>query len=81
MSKIIQSAKVVANSCGGNPILAMLVVFGFYLFFNMILAHIETLIWGERFPHWVDVPVALMFMAYMALSVWCCAVYRIKDNA
>jgi len=76
MNKLINSGRVIAVSCEGNPVLAMLVVFGFYMFFNTALAHVETLIWGERFPHWFDVAIMFVFMAYMAMCVWFCARFQ-----
>ena len=77
---IINSAKTVAKSSGGNPVIAMVLVFGFYAFFNMVMAHIETLLFGESFEHWLDVPVAFLFMAYMAICVWCCAIEKTKGE-
>ena len=76
MRPITKSAVILARACQGNPVLAMIVVAFFYLATNAIYAMIETLIWGDRFLHWFDIPTALAFMAYGAYAVYYCAAYH-----
>ena len=75
---ITKSARTIAAASKGNPVIAVLVVFLFYLAVNGVYALIETLIWGYRFEHWGDVTTALAFMAYAGHVVWQCAVYQIS---
>lgn len=64
-----------AQACEGNPVMSTILVMLFYLMFGMVEATVETLIWGNRFVHFMDDPVfSLMFMAYAAYAVWWCAV-------
>ena len=76
-SMITKSARTIAAASNGNPVIAMLVVFLFYLATNGVFALVETLVWGYRFEHWGDVPTALAFMAYAGYVVWHCAVHQI----
>lgn len=79
MKKIIDSAFVIAKASGLNPALACCVVGFFYIAANVVMAHIETLVWGERFPHWFDIPVMMFFIAYSGLTVWTCAAIREQE--
>jgi len=78
MMKIIKRpAIVIARSSGGNPVLAMLVVFGFWAALNLVATQVETLIWGSTFPHWMDVVVLVATIIYAAACVWFCAVINV----
>lgn len=78
MMKIIKrSAIVIARSSGGNPVLAMLVVFGFWVALNLVAGQVETLIWGSPFPHWMDVVVLVTAIIYAAACVWYCAIINV----
>jgi hypothetical protein len=58
-----------------DPVRTSITIMIFYIMFNMALATLEALIWGERFEHWLDPVFVIMFMAYMAHAVfWCAAV-------
>lgn len=77
MKVIIKSASAIAISSKGNPALAVLTVFLFYMAFNGVEASVETLIFGERFLHWLDPIFQLLFMGYAGLTVWYCAAYQV----
>ena len=62
-----------AKASGGNPVLAVATVILFFVMFNTLEAGIETLLFGERFQHWLDVVFQVIFIAYAAYSVWWCA--------
>lgn len=74
---IKRPAFVIARSSGGNPVLAMLVVFGFWVALNLVAGQVETLIWGSPFPHWMDVVVLVTAIIYAAACVWYCAVINV----
>jgi len=67
---------VLAQATEGSPILAIIIVCLFYLAANGLSATIETLITGDRFSHWGDPVISLLFMAYAAYAVYGCALYR-----
>lgn len=67
---------IVSLACKGNPILATLLVFLYYMAFSMIEAMIERLLFGERFEHWIDPFFALTFMMFAGLCSYQCAKYK-----
>ncbi|WKT59137.1 hypothetical protein Q2E61_09375 [Microbulbifer thermotolerans] len=73
---IFRSAEIIAVASDRNPILASVIVFIFYLWFNAVEASAEILIFGHRFEHWLDPFFILVFMTYSALTVWACAVEK-----
>ena len=73
---IDKSAMTLSRSANGNPVITTVVVALFFLGFNMIEAQIETLIWGERFEHWLDPIFGAAFIAYAAYAVYACAVFN-----
>lgn len=74
MSKLYLSAMAVAKASNGNPIISTITVMIFYIMFNMFEAGIETLLYGDRFNHWLDPIFQLCFIGYSAYCVWMCAV-------
>lgn len=71
-----RASAVVAISAEGNPIVSVIVVGLFYVAFNLVLASIEGLIFGERFEHIADPIFALAFIAFAGCSVHGCALYN-----
>ncbi|MFK7161895.1 hypothetical protein V6U78_12715 [Marinospirillum sp. MEB164] len=76
MRTIEKSAMTLARAADGNPIITTVVTILFFLGFNILEGQIELLIWGERFPHWLDPIFIVGFMAYAAYSVYACAVFN-----
>lgn len=74
MNSIEKSARVLATACNGNPIGTTVVLMLFFVMFNVIEANIETLIFGHRFEHWLDVVFQATLFCYAAYLVWVCAV-------
>lgn len=71
-------ASRLAVACDGNPVLAIISVFLFYVFFSLLEAMIEKLVWGERFEHWLDPLFIGVFMAYAGWVVWVCAEVQVS---
>lgn len=80
MTYIYTSAMALASASKGNPVISTVTVMLFYLMFNILEAGIETLLFGDRFEHWLDPAFQLMFMAYAAFSVYACAAHN-SDSA
>ncbi len=80
MKYIKMSAKYLAQSAEGNPIITTCVVFLFYLLFSLFEAAVEVLVFGERFEHWLDPLFVGCFIAYSAYAVYACAVYNSKST-
>ena len=76
MLYINNSVMTLAESCKGNPVLSTVVVIMFFLMFDVVLTGIEKLIFGERFEHWIDPIIGVLFIAYAAYGVWACAVFN-----
>ena len=79
MKVISKSAAAIAVSSKGNPVIAVLTVFLFYVAFNGVEASVETLIFGERFLHWLDPIFQLLAMGYAGLTVWYCAAHQVNE--
>lgn len=77
MKFIIKSAAWVAHSCKGNPVLALLVVFMFYLIFTLFEYTFEVLVWGDNFVHWLDLVFIACFAAFSVICVWQCAAFNV----
>tara|TARA_R100000657_G_C4578463_1_gene41558 strand:- start:159 stop:407 length:249 start_codon:yes stop_codon:yes gene_type:complete len=71
---IENSAYALGLASKGNPFIAVVTVFVFWIMFSAMEAGIEKLIWGERFEHWLDPVFILIFMGYAGLAVWQCAI-------
>ena len=79
MTEIIErSALALAGASNGSPITTTIVVLLFYLFFNLLEAMLEKLIYGERFEHWLDPIFITVFIAYSAYAVYACALHNSK---
>lgn len=75
--KLIRKATAhIVFAAKGNPLIAVAVVFLAYIAFNTLEALIEQLIFGERFPHWLDIPFVLAFIAWGGYTVYLCAHYN-----
>lgn len=79
MKKFKEAFYVLAEASGGNPVLAVVTVMLFYVMFNLLVAQLEKLIFGERFEHFLDPVFVLFFIASSAYSVWRCAIYNSKQ--
>ena len=64
-------------SCDDNPVLTSIMIFFAFLFFNLVLGHIETLLFGEPIQHWYDVLAAIGFMAWASYATYVCAQRKI----
>lgn len=63
-----------------EPFFTTITVIAFYVFFNMLEALIEKLIFGERFEHWLDVFFCIGFIAFAAYCVTSCATYNRQSD-
>jgi len=80
MKKIELWFWALATASKGNPFLSVITVMLFYVMFNLLESQLERLIFGDRFLHWADPFIALMFIAASAYSVWMCARYEMQDK-
>lgn len=76
MKPIRKSAMTLAAAAKGCPVTTTVVVFLFYLFFNMLEALVETLAFGGPFEHWLDPLFVGCFIAYSAYAVYGCAMHN-----
>ncbi|WP_348720356.1 hypothetical protein [uncultured Alcanivorax sp.] len=81
MNPLTKSAYVIAAASKWNPIIAIIVVFLFFLAFNQLEATVELLLFGKRFEHWLDPLFMLAWMAYAGAAVWYCAAHNCKREA
>jgi hypothetical protein len=65
---IYRSARYLSASAKYNPVMALSLTWMSYLLFTIAEAQVETLIWGDRFEHWLD-PVFLVLLALYQLAV------------
>lgn len=80
VNKFKEAFYVLAGASSGNPVLAVATIMLFYVMFNLLLAQLEKLIFGERFEHFLDPVFALFFIASSAYSVWWCAIYNSEQR-
>lgn len=76
MSIIHKSAMVLAKASDGNPLLSVGTVMLGFVMFNVFEALVETLVFGERFEHFLDVIFNMAAIAYAGYSVYACAIYN-----
>ena len=80
MIKIIRKATVyLAFSCDKNPILTTIMISLAMIVFNMVEGTVETLIFGDRFEHWLDPLFMCIFIAWGAYATYICAVLKMLD--
>tara|TARA_R110000851_G_C12772284_1_gene534339 strand:+ start:285 stop:563 length:279 start_codon:yes stop_codon:yes gene_type:complete len=68
MKKLLLIAEGLINACGGSVLKSILVIFIFYFSINQLMATVEILVFGERFGHWGDIVLQIIFIAF-ALEV------------
>lgn len=73
---IEKSAKILAESANGNPIVTTILIFFMYCGFNSLEVLVEKLLFGERFEHWLDVVFIGAFISYSAYVVYACALFN-----
>ncbi len=71
-----KSVAVLAAAANGSPLITTCTVMLYWVFFTILEASVEAMIFGERFEHWLDPIFVCCFIAYSAYSVWGCAVYN-----
>jgi hypothetical protein len=76
MNKLEKATFALAKASSGNPVLSTATVMLFYVMFNLLEANIEKLLFGERFEHWLDPILMLVFIAYSGYAVWWCAIFN-----
>lgn len=81
MNRLQTATMALAKASSGNPVMSTATVMLFYVMFNLVLASIEKLIFGERFEHWLDPVFASAFIAYSAYSVYYCALFNSRKEA
>ena len=75
MKKLIyRSAKYLCASAKYNPIMALALTWMFYLLFTLAEAQVETLIWGDRFEHWLDPVFFVLLALYQFAVIEVCAI-------
>jgi len=75
------TACLLVVACRGDPLRSVATVFVFYMFFNVVEAVVEELLFGERFLHWFDLVFGVLFISYACLVVRYCRVYVISEDA
>jgi len=80
MNKLQRMTYTLAKASNGDPVLSTVTVMLFYVMLSVVEAGIETLIFGERFHHWLDPVFQCAFIAYSAYAVWWCAVFNSKKE-
>lgn len=81
MNKLQIATMALAKASGGNPVISTVTVMLFFVMFNLVLASIEKLIFGERFEHWLDPIFGTAFIAYSAYAVYYCAIFNSEKKA
>lgn len=81
MNKIQQATFKLAQACEGSPISTTVVVMLFYAMFSVFEATVETVIFGNRFVHFLDLFFQLAFIGYSAYAVYGCAVFNSTKSA
>lgn len=81
MDKFRNMTVYLTISCDDNPVLTSIMIFFAFLFTNSILAHIESLIFGEPIRYWFDVFLAVGFMAWAVYATHVCACRKIIKMA
>jgi hypothetical protein len=69
------------TACDKCPIKTTIMIFLFMIIFNLAEAHIESLLFGKPFKHWLDIVFTGAFMGYTAYSVYICAILRREDSS
>ena len=64
MKKLWAIPELLIDACGGSVLKSILVIFIFYFALNELMATIEILIFGERFSHWGDPALQIIFIAF-----------------
>jgi hypothetical protein len=68
MDKFRNMTVYLTISCDDNPVLTSIMIFFAFLFTNSILAHIESLIFGEPIRYWFDVFLGCLCDPCLCLS-------------
>lgn len=76
MIRLQLATLALARAADGNPVISTATIMLFSLMFNLLAGCVETLIWGERFVHWLDPLFLLFWIGYSAYAVWMCAVHN-----
>ena len=76
MNKLQKATFALAKASKGNPVISTATILLFFLMFNLLEAGIESLIFGERFEHWIDPFFIMAFISYSAYAVWWCAIFN-----
>ena len=80
MINIITTATTyLAISCDKIPLFITVMIFLAMLAFTMVEGTIETLIFGDRFEHWLDPLFMCIFIAWGAYAIYICAVLKVRD--
>jgi hypothetical protein len=81
MKLITKTTLYLCKACDESPIFTTVMIFLAMVFFNMLEALVEKLIFGERFEHWLDPLFMGCFIAWAAYAVYLCAQLKIaKEN-
>ena len=76
MNVLEKSALTLARASDGSPIVSTATIMLFGIMLTLLEAQVETLLFGERFEHWLDVLLMLAGIAYSAYAVWWCALFN-----
>jgi hypothetical protein len=64
MKKIWLISELLIDACGGSVLKSIIVIFVFYFTANELMGTVEILIFGERFSHWGDPALQIIFIAF-----------------
>lgn len=74
MKFLTNVANHTAWAVGNNAVMAVILVFMHWLAFDWVEAQIEKQLFGESFPHALDVLFAAAFLAFSGLVIYRCAI-------
>ena len=80
MNIITKATIYLCKACDNNPIFTTVMIYLAMVFFNMLEAVVEELIFGEHFEHWLDPIFMGCFIAWAAYAVSVCAKLKIIEK-
>lgn len=76
MKYSIKTTVCLVKACSLSPVWTTIVNMLFYVWVNLLIAQVEKLIFGERFEHWGDPIVVLVFIAYSGYCIYICSLIK-----
>ena len=70
MRRLLLICEGLVDACGRSVLKSILVIFVFYFSINELMATVEILVFGERFSHWGDPVLQIIFIAFTLQVVY-----------